>query len=143
MPEEKEEKKDFVVKDRRIFAEENADAEPKEEKETPPAEKEKEAKADETGKEPDPESQEPPPQFPEINFATFVASLNASALLHLGAIEDPASGTRDKSLPMAKQTIDILSMLQEKTVGNLSEEEESLLKNILYDLRIMYVREKQ
>jgi len=143
MPEEKEEKKDFVVKDRRIFAEENADAEPKEEKETPPAEKEKEAKADETGKEPDPESQEPPLQFPEINFATFVASLNASALLHLGAIEDPASGTRDKSLPMAKQTIDILSMLQEKTVGNLSEEEESLLKNILYDLRIMYVREKQ
>jgi len=143
MPEEKEEKKDFVVKDRRIFAEENADAEPKEEKETPPAEKEKEAKADETGKEPDPESQEPPLQFPEINFATFVVSLNASALLHLGAIEDPASGTRDKSLPMAKQTIDILSMLQEKTVGNLSEEEESLLKNILYDLRIMYVREKQ
>jgi len=143
MPEEKEEKKDFVVKDRRIFAEENADAEPKEETETPPAEKEKEAKADETGKEPDPETQEPPPQFPEINFATFVASLNASALLHLGAIEDPASGTRDKSLPMAKQTIDILSMLQEKTVGNLSEEEESLLKNILYDLRIMYVREKQ
>ncbi len=143
MPDEKEEKKDFVVKDRRIFAEENRDAEPKEEKETPPAEKEKEAKGDETGKEPDTETQQPPPQFPEINFATFVASLNASALLNLGAIEDPASGTRDKSLPMAKQTIDILSMLQEKTAGNLSQEEESLLKNILYDLRIMYVREKQ
>jgi hypothetical protein len=43
---------------------------------------------------------------------------------------------------MAKQTIDILSMLQEKTTGNLSEEEENLLKNILYDLRIMYVKEK-
>jgi hypothetical protein len=129
MPEEKEKKKDFVVKDRRIFAKENLDADPKEEKEKPPAEKEKEAKADETGKEPDAETQE--------------ASLNASALLHLGAIEDPASGTRDKSLPMAKQTIDILSMLQEKTAGNLSEEEENLLKNILYDLRIMYVREKQ
>ncbi len=143
MPEEKEEKKDFVVKDRRIFAEENLDAEPEEEKETPPAEKEKEAKADETGKEPDAETQEPPMQFPEINFATFVASLNASALLHLGAIEDPASGTKNKSLPMAKQTIDILNMLEEKTTGNLSEEEENLLKNILYDLRIMYVREKQ
>ena len=72
-----------------------------------------------------------------------MASLNASALLHLGAIEDPASGTKDKNLPMAKQTIDILSMMQEKTAGNLSQEEENLLKNILYDLRIMYVREKQ
>ncbi len=143
MPEEKEEKKDFVVKDRRVFAKENLDAEPKEEKETPPAEKEKEAKADETGKEPAAETQEPPLQFPEINFATFVASLNASVLLHLGAIEDPSSGTKNKDLPMAKQTIDILSMLQEKTAGNLSEEEENLLKNILYDLRIMYVKEKQ
>ncbi len=143
MPEEKEGKRDFVVKDRRVFAKENLDAEPKEEKETPPAEKEKEAKADETGKEPAAETQEPPLQFPEINFATFVASLNASALLHLGAIEDPSSGTKNKDLPMAKQTIDILSMLQEKTAGNLSEEEENLLKNILYDLRIMYVKEKQ
>ena len=44
---------------------------------------------------------------------------------------------------MAKQTIDILSMLQEKTVGNLSEEEENLLKNVLYDLRMMYVKAKQ
>jgi hypothetical protein len=43
---------------------------------------------------------------------------------------------------MAKQTIDILSMLGEKTDGNLTKEEENLLKNILYDLRIMYVKEK-
>lgn len=143
MPEEKEGKKDFVVKDRRIFAEENQDAEPKEQKEIPPAEKETEAKADKADKEPDDETQEPQPQFPEINFATFVVSLNASALLNLGAIEDPASGAKNKNLPMAKQTIDILSMLQEKTAGNLSEEEENLLKNILYDLRIMYVKEKQ
>lgn len=151
MPEEKEGKKDFVVKDRRIFAEQNQDGEPKEKKETPPAEKEKKAKAekeaeaktDEGGKEPDAGTQEPPPQFPEINFSTFVVSLNASALLNLGVIEDPASGTKNKNLPMAKQTIDILSMLQEKTTGNLSEEEENLLKNILYDLRMMYVKEKQ
>ena len=143
MPEEKEEKKDFVVKDRRIFAQENLDGEEKEEKETPAAEEKKEAEAKEANKEPAAESQEPPLQFPEINFATFVASLNASVLLQLGAIEDPTAGTKDKNLPMAKQTIDILSMMQEKTVGNLSEEEENLLKNILYDLRLMYVKEKQ
>ena len=142
MPEEKEGKKDFVVKDRRIFAEKNQEAEPKEEKEVPPAEKEEAAKKDDTDKKPEAETQEPPPQFPEINFSTFVVSLNASALLNLGAIEDPSSGAKNKNLPMAKQTIDILSMLQEKTVGNLNAEEESLLKNILYDLRLMYVKEK-
>jgi hypothetical protein len=143
MPEEKEEKKDFVVKDRRIFAEENLDEGEKKEKEAPAAEQEKEAETTEANEKPDVGDQEPPLQFPEINFATFVASLNASALLQLGAIEDPTTGTKNKNLPMAKQTIDILSMMQEKTAGNLSEEEENLLKNILYDLRLMYVKEKQ
>ena len=140
---EKEDKKDFVVKDRRIFADENIAAAEKEEKETPAAEEKEEPDSPEAAEAPDTETQEPPPPFPEINFATFVASLNASALLQLGAIEDPTTGQKNKNLPMAKQTIDILSMLQEKTTGNLSEEEENLLKNILYDLRIMFVKEKQ
>ena len=147
MPKENEEKKDFVVKDRRIFAEGKVDTEAeekeeKEKKETPPADDKKEAETTAAGEEPAAEEQEPPLQFPEINFATFVASLNFSALSHLGAIEDPSSGTKNKNLPMAKQTIDILNMLQEKTSGNLSAEEENMLKNILYDLRIMYVKEK-
>jgi hypothetical protein len=145
MPKEKEKKEvkpDFVVKDRRIFADGNLDSKEKEKKEAPPKEMKKEAAAKEPDKKAATEKQEPPLQFPAINFSTFVASLNASALLHLGIIEDPSSGTKNKSLPMAKQTIDILSMLQEKTSGNLSEEEENLLKNILYDLRIMYVKEK-
>ena len=143
MPDEKEEKKDFVVKDRRIFAEENLDKEETSEKEAPAAEEKKEAETKEADKKPDAKAQEPPLQFPEINFATFIASLNASALLQLGAIEDPTTGTKNKNLPMAKQTIDILSMMQEKTVGNLTQEEENLLKNILYDLRLMYVKEKR
>ena len=143
MPEEKDEKKDFVVKDRRIFAEENLDKEENGEKEAPAAEEKEEAETKETNREPDTEDREPPLQLPEINFATFIASLNASALLQLGAIEDPTTGTKNKNLPMAKQTIDILSMMQEKTAGNLTQEEENLLKNILYDLRLMYVKEKQ
>ena len=143
MPENKEEKKDFVVKDRRIFASENRDAEEKEEKQAPPAEEKKEAKRKDAKQKPADEAQEQHYQLPEINFATFIASLNASALMQLGAIEDPTSGTKNKNLPMAKQTIDILSMLQKKTAGNLSEEEENLMKNILYDLRLMYVKEKQ
>jgi hypothetical protein len=58
-------------------------------------------------------------------------------------IEDPGSGQKVKNLPLAKQTIDILGMLEEKTRGNLSGDEENLLKSMLHDLRLMYVREKQ
>ena len=145
-----EEKKDFEVKDRRIFSQ---DGEVKESAEqaspdsSPPADEQAAAATEAAGgsdaTEPSEagKSDESPP-MPEINFATFVVSLNASALLHLGAIEDPNTGQTDKNLPMAKQTIDILSMLEEKTVGNLSKDEENLLKNILYDLRIIYVKEK-
>lgn len=136
-----EEKKDFVVKDRRIFAQEPQKEEEKIEEETSPGSATQEEETTEPREmESAAESQEQP-QLPEINFPTFVASLNASTLLHLGAIEDPSSGQKVKNLPMAKQTIDILSMLEEKTVGNLAKEEENLLKNILYDLRLMYVKE--
>ena len=144
-----EEKKDFEVKDRRMFSEDGQKAESAD-AETSAADKAEEQAAssdEETRKteapEPSPadESDQQPP-LPEINFATFVVSLNASALLHLGAIEDPTTGKTGKNLPMAKQTIDILSMLEEKTAGNLSKDEENLLKSILYDLRIIYVKEK-
>jgi hypothetical protein len=82
-------------------------------------------------------------QLPEINFATFIFSLNHSVLVHLGVVEDPSTGKKEKNLPLAKQTIDILGMLEEKTKGNLSEDEEKMLKNILYDLRMIYIKEKE
>jgi hypothetical protein len=146
-----EEEKGFVVKDRRIFTDEDKEVKAEDERteadlstdeETQPqptTEKTREPEAPEPSKTDVSEEQ---PQFPEINFPTFVVSLNASTLLHLGAIEDPTTGQKTKNLPMAKQTIDILSMLEEKTVGNLNNEEKNLLKNILYDLRLMYVKEK-
>ncbi len=144
-----EEKKDFVVKDRRIFSQDSQETEsPDQESPAAPKEEEQAASSTEETRETEAaetsqtdESDEQPP-LPEINFATFVVSLNASALLHLGAIEDPTSGKTDKNLPMAKQTIDILNLLEEKTAGNLSKDEENLLKSILYDLRIIYVKEK-
>ena len=79
--------------------------------------------------------------LPTINFATFIFSLNSSALVQLGMMEDPMTGEQAKNLPLAKQTIDILSMLEEKTRGNLAADEAAMLKNILYDLRILYVKE--
>lgn len=82
------------------------------------------------------------PAFPEINFMTFIMSLNASAMVNLGIMDDPATQKKETNLLLGKQTIDMLAMLQEKTKGNLSRDEENMLKNILYDLRILYVKEK-
>jgi hypothetical protein len=131
-----EEKSGFTVKDRRIFAEKDEDVKNKEAKNEPSKQEAKDEDIEEA-------KTEPKVHLPEINFATFIISLNASALLHLGAMEDPATGKKVKNLPMGKQTIDILGMMEEKTKGNLSKEEENLLKNILYDLRIIYVKEQE
>jgi hypothetical protein len=130
-----EQEKGFVVKDRRIFSQEGQS--------TPPEEPGPAETHDRKPEGPSAAGAEPPPTpLPEINFPTFIASLNASALVHLGVIEDPVSGKAEKNLAMAKQTIDILSMLQQKTAGNLTPDEEAMLKSILYDLRIFYVKEK-
>lgn len=71
-----------------------------------------------------------------MSFDIFVLSLNASALVHLGDAQDASA----PNLPLARQTIDILALLEEKTRGNLSGEEERLLNQILFDLRMRYAR---
>ena len=132
-------KKDFIIKDKRIFAEGDDGQKIKEEKTEPSKE---ETKAEDTKKTAEHEEAKEDFQLPEINFATFIFSLNSSVLVHLGVIEDPATGKKVKNLPLAKQTIDILGMLEEKTQGNLTDDEAKMLKNILYDLRMIYVKEK-
>lgn len=77
--------------------------------------------------------------LPQIDFSTFVLSLATSAQVHLGAIPNPASGKQEKELQLAKQTIDILGVLDEKTKGNLNDMEARLLEHVLFDLRMMYV----
>ena len=128
-------KKDFIIKDKRMFAEEDQKQE-----ETKPSKEE--AEAVEPEKDAVPEEEPTDYQLPEINFATFIFSLNSSVLVQLGVIEDPATGKKAKNLALAKQTIDILGMLEEKTRGNLTQDEENMLKNILYDLRMIYIKEK-
>lgn len=76
---------------------------------------------------------------PEINFAAFVVSLSTQALMHLGEIPDPMTSQLERDLPAAQHIIDILGMLQDKTRGNLDHDEESLLRSILFDLRMKYV----
>jgi hypothetical protein len=82
-----------------------------------------------------------PPPLPDVNFSTFILSLSSSALFHFGRIPDPVTKQTQRNLALAKQTIDILGVLQDKTRGNLSREESALLENLLYDLRLRYVEE--
>lgn len=83
---------------------------------------------------------DPQAPLPEITFSSFIISLSSSAFIHLGDMPDPTTGQTAKDLPMAKQTIDLLGLLREKTRGNLQEDEEKLFEHLLYDLRMRYVK---
>jgi hypothetical protein len=76
---------------------------------------------------------------PSVTFSTFVFSLGSSALMLLGELPDPQTQHSCRDLTAAKQTIDVLGMLEEKTKGNLDLEEQNLLRTLLYDLRLKYV----
>ena len=78
-------------------------------------------------------------ELPTIDFATFVISLSHSVLMHLGEAPGPEGHPAEKSLPLARQTIDLLSLIEEKTKGNLSGDEERLIHQVLYDLRMRFV----
>ncbi len=125
---DEEEEKGFAVRDRRFSA-------TKEEKEEPQTKEE--PKIEEIPKEGE-SAQEGP--LPQIDFNNFILSLSTSVLIQLGEIQDPFTQKSAKNLPLAKQTIDLIGMLKEKTKGNLSAEEEKVVDFILYDLRMRYVK---
>ncbi len=130
-----EKEKGFVIKDRRFSAkkegEETSRSEGQKKEQSPPGGTEQESTAGGT---------EQTAPLPEITFANLVFSLSTSALIQLGEIQDPISKEAAKNLPMAKQTIDLIGMLKEKTKGNLTSDEEKLMENILYDLKMRYVK---
>lgn len=78
--------------------------------------------------------------IPDMDFVTFVLSLYHSAGCHLGLSPNPETKTCDENLPLAKETIDILALLQEKTQGNLTGEEERILSEVLFNLRMSFVK---
>ncbi len=85
------------------------------------------------------EAARPHKQAPEVDFTTFVISLASSAMVHLGQAPHPDGGKNETNLPMAKQVVDMLAMLKEKTAGNLEPDEARYLEAILYDLRLRFV----
>lgn len=86
------------------------------------------------------ESGKPPqPPLPPVDFQTLVISLGSSVLMHLGAVPDMDGGAPAVDLTLAKHSIDVLAMLQEKTRGNLTAAEADLLHGLLFDLRLKYI----
>jgi hypothetical protein len=130
----KTESKGFTVQDRRRFSESGDVREGAEESKPTPD--------PQTPSGPTPSESAPQYQdeaLPEINFSTFVVSLSTQALMHLGEIPNPSNGNVEKDFPIAKQMIDIVGMLKDKTRGNLDNSEEKLIEDILFDLRMRYV----
>jgi hypothetical protein len=118
---DEEEEKKFTVVDRRGVER------PPEPEEAPPARSQPSAES----------SPEP------IDFGTFVMSLASSALIHLGELAAPGEPPLRPNFALAKQTIDILGMLEEKTRGNLTDDEAQLVEHLLLDLRLKYVDAKK
>jgi hypothetical protein len=84
-----------------------------------------------------------PDDLPAVDFTTFVLSLSHSARLHLGDAPDPSTGKSAVDLPMARHSIDLLGLIQEKTHGNLTGAEEQVLSQELHDLRVRFVEVSQ
>ncbi len=131
MSEEEIEGPGFTVRDKRTFDSQG------EVKESVKAEREEERRKDKDREEKKEKGAAP---LPEVNFSSFILSLSSSTLLHLGEIADPQSGEKKKDMALAKQSIDIISLLKDKTKGNLTQEEEKLLDHLLYDLRMRFVK---
>ena len=76
----------------------------------------------------------------DLSFTAFVVSLASTAAIHFGDMPDPESGERaEPNLQGAAQMIDILSLLEQKTKGNLTAEERQVLEQVLYELRLRFV----
>jgi Domain of unknown function (DUF1844) len=81
--------------------------------------------------------------MPELSFTSFVLSLASTAAIHFGDLPDPISGQPlEPNLEGAAQMIEILSLLDQKTRGNLTAEERQVLEEVLYELRLRFVEVK-
>jgi hypothetical protein len=134
MNKEQEEQENFRVTDKRGFQEDG-------ESRVPDVSDEKEEKP---VVEPSPETGSNTPeqdarQQPPIDFPSYILSYYTQGLVLLGEVPSPYSGKKEEDVEACRHTVEILAMLQEKTKGNLSKDEEQLLENVLYELRMKYM----
>jgi hypothetical protein len=140
-----EEEKGFTVKDRRAFSAEGDMREDAAEETDAPQTEPREAEGQgadqpETGTGAAEGGAEKQHRLPPVDFSSFILSMSSAALMHLGQIPDPQSGKRRQDLALARHTIDTLGMIQDKTKGNLSDEEQKLIDSVLTDLRLAFVQ---
>ena len=132
----------FRITDKRQFREDGARRESIED-ETPRAEQAQPESPLPTGSaeaEAAPVAGEPPPGTqPPIDFPSYILSYYTQGLVLLGEVPNPYSNKKEEDLQASKHTIDILGLLEEKTKGNLSEEEQKLLESVLYELRMKFM----
>jgi hypothetical protein len=131
------EENEFTVRDRRTTSAEEAATE---NKDSPKQQAAAEQKPAETAQPQEPKITEP---MPEPDFTSFIFSIATTAQMSLGGIQHPDTGKVEQNLPAAKQMIDILGIMKDKTKGNLTKDEETLLESALYNLRMQYVRAKE
>jgi hypothetical protein len=139
MTKEQEEQETFRVTDKRSFQEDG------EVRNTPDAsEKEDQAPAPEPSPEVKSEpsnegaKKKEPPRQP-IDFPSYLLSYYTQGLVLLGEVPSPYTGKKEEDVEASRHTIDILTMLKEKTKGNLNQDEEKLLETVLYELRMKYM----
>jgi hypothetical protein len=77
--------------------------------------------------------------LPEVTFSTFVLSLASSALVHLGEVPNPETGAVSRDEALARNAIDVLTMLDDKTRNGLTPDESKLMRDVLYELRMKFV----
>ncbi len=150
MDDEEQEQSSFKVTDRRQFTTEgevreqqqpdSGEQAPPQKEEAPKASPEVKlgASQEPSQKEEAERTGEPDPSQ-GVNFASFLLSLATTGMVHLGEIPEPSTGQKMEDLEAARQMIDILGILKEKTEGNLSTEESHLLENVLYELRMKFM----
>ncbi len=135
MTEEKE-SQGFKVTDRRPFREDGEAREEVKKEEQP-----KESSAGPTGFSGDsrPSSEAPPGTGARIDFPSYILSYYTQGLVLIGEVPNPYTNKKEEDLEGARHTVDILTMLEEKTKGNLSREEAQLLQGVLYELRMKFM----
>ena len=132
---EEKQEKEFTVRDRRTSASQEASENKREmPKEQPGPTEQKPVDSART------QEQQGAGTLPELDFSALVISLATTAQVSMGNIPNPQTNKPEQNLPAAQQMIDILGMLKEKTKGNLTQEELALLDNVLFNLRMQYVK---
>jgi hypothetical protein len=131
---EEKDEKGFTIRDRRTASAEHA---PEAQAKTAKEQMDSSGKRSSDATQPTEEKGRMP--LPELDFSSFILSLATTAQISLGTVPNPQTGKPEQNLTAAKQMIDIIGILKEKTKGNLSAEEQGLLDNMLFSLRMQYV----